>query len=429
MFNIDELGRGSRVIEVLIGPGSSAGGCRVQQTELQAILRSAFVRRSSVRNLPLDSPDIKVIFGPPRSGKSSLAIQTLVNRKLAYFNFEDESVPADFSTDDWLDSLSEVYPDFDTLLLDEIQLLPKWEHLVNRLHRLGKNLVITGSNSKLLSGELASSLTGRYIELKLLPFSFAEYLVAQSKIANRQNFTDYLMSGGFPSVVTGRSDADVFLPTLWDAIILKDLVHRYGIRRSVELKNLLHLMMTNMASRVNSRSLSRALDGQLTHATVSKYISWAEGAYLCCLLQPFSFKARQRINADKKSYLYDNGFYVSQTKSGPRDMGRLLENHVFVELCRRGFEPNLDFFFFQTKSKFEVDFFLTPASGSAKLIQACYTLSGEETKKREFRALVHAARELRISDLLIITCDDAEQNFTHEGYRIRTIPAWHAWMG
>lgn len=402
-----------------------------QKNELKEILKSAFVRRITVDKLiqSLDSGDIKVIVGPRRSGKSSLAIQALSGMSFAYFNFEDEGIGPDLQSEQLLEALEVAYPKFHTVLFDEIQQFPKWEQLANRLHRLGKNLVITGSNSKLLSSELASSLTGRYIEHQLLPFSFDEYLSAQSKAANLDHFLEFLLSGGFPSVATRRSQGEVFLPTLWDAILLKDLVQRYRIRRSVELKNLLYLLLTNMAAKSSARSLSRGLQGQLTHATVSKYVAWAESAYLCCLLHPFSFKARERVNAEKKVYLYDNGFYTSRKNFGAKDYGRLLENQVFIEICRQGNRPNMDFFFYQTKSKYEVDFFLTPAAGSKKLIQACYTIANQDTQKRECRALAQAARELNVTDLSIITCDEVEQTLTYDGFKIQIIPAWQTING
>ncbi|MCX6117211.1 MAG: ATP-binding protein [Proteobacteria bacterium] len=397
-----------------------------QKPEIKRILESAFVPREMTQNLvnALDDDAIKVIIGPRRSGKSSVAVQALSNKKFAYFNFEDESINFDFTSEQLLASLEQVYPNFEYLLFDELQLFPKWEHLVNRLHRLGYKIVITGSNSKLLSSELASSLTGRYLEFKLLTFSYNEYLTTKQSERGAHSFDDYLHSGGFPSVATGRSQGHDFLPTLWDAIILKDLVQRYKIRNSVELKNLLHIILTNMSARVSARSLSRNLNEHLSHATVSKYLSWAEGAYLCTLLHQFSFKARERVNSDKKIYLYDNGFYSTHKKSGSRDVGRLLENYVFIEICRHGYTPNLDFFSYQTRSKFEVDFYIHSSSQNKKLIQVCYNMTDQETQKREIRALVAAASELGVKELYIVTCDDAEQVYTQDGYEIKAVPAW-----
>jgi uncharacterized protein len=399
---------------------------RNQKAEIKRILDSAFIQRNMTERLvaALDEDAIKVIIGPRRSGKSSLAIQALNGKKFAYFNFEDESINFEFTADSLLSSLQIVYPGFEYLLFDEIQLFPKWEHLVNRLHRLGHKMVITGSNSKLLSSELASSLTGRYLEFQLFTFSFDECLTARKVGRSSSAFDEYLQSGGFPSVVTGRSQASDFLPTLWDAIVFKDLVQRYKIRRAAELKNLLYLVLTNMSCRASARSLSRNINEQLSHATVAKFISWAEGAYLCSMLHQFSFKARERVNSDKKIYLYDTGFFSVHRKSGARDFGRLLENYVFIELCRHGLTPNVDLFCYRTKANYEVDFYVAGTSQVGKLIQVCYSMTDHETRKREVRALIAAAKELNVQELYVLTGDEAEQSYVQDGYEIKSIPAW-----
>lgn len=397
-----------------------------QKEEIKQIFTSAFVARDLAPRLreSLDSDAIKVIIGPRRSGKSSLAIQALQGRKFAYFNFEDESLTFKFTPDQLLESFEKIYPNFQYILFDEIQLLPKWEHLVNRLHRLGHKIIITGSNSKLLSGELASSLTGRYVEFQLLTFSYSEYLRAKNIEATQGSFQDYLTTGGFPTVVTGRSRAEDFLPGLWDAIVLKDLVQRFKIRRIAELKNLLHLVLTNMSSKVSARSLSRNMNEQLTHSTVNKYLTWAEGAYLCSLIHQYSFKARERVNSDKKIYLYDTGFYGTHKHSVAKDFGKLLECYVFAELCRHGLRPNISLFSYQTKSRLEVDFFIPASRQDATLIQVCYSMTNIETRQREIRALLAAAKELNVRRLFVLTCDDAEQRFVENGYEIRALPIW-----
>ena len=397
-----------------------------QKPELKRIFESAFVPRELTSQLQrsLDDDAIKVIIGPRRSGKSSLAIQALEGKNFAYFNFEDESLTFDFSSDQLLESFTQVYPGFEYILFDEIQLFPKWEHLVNRLHRLGHKILITGSNSKMLSGELASSLTGRYIEYQLLTFSYGEYLRAGSIGQSLDSFMAYLHMGGFPSVVTKRIHPKDFLPDLWDAIVLKDLVQRFKIRRPAELKNLLYLVLTNISSKVSARSLSRNINGQLTHSTINKYLAWAEGAYLCSMVHQYSFKARQRVNSDKKIYLYDTGFYDAHRHSAARDLGKILENYVFVELCRQGLVPNLSLFGYQTKSQYEVDFYIPPITGEAKLVQVCFSTSDIETRQREIRALISAAKELNVKKLYILSCDESEQRFVQDGFEIDVLPAW-----
>jgi predicted AAA+ superfamily ATPase len=397
-----------------------------QKQEIKQIHTSAFVERSVSAALAetLAQDAVKVIVGPRRSGKSSLALQALKGRKFAYFNFEDESLTFEVAADDLLRAFEAVYPGHEYIFLDEVQLLSRWEPLVNRLHRLGHNLIITGSNSKLLSSELASSLTGRYVEFQLLPFSFAEYLRCKGVERSASVFEEYLVSGGFPTVVTGRTRADDFLPALWDGIILKDLVQRYKIRRISEIKALLYLVLLNMASRVSARSLSRSLHEQLPHSTINKFLGWAEGAYLCSMLQQFSFKARQRVNSEKKVYLYDTGFFAALSRLAGRNIGRLLEDAVFVELCRAGYRPNVSLFSYRTRSQLEVDFFVPAERGESALIQVAYSIADIETREREGRALTVAARELNVRNLFIVTCDPAEELVRHDGMEIRAIPAW-----
>ncbi len=399
---------------------------RKQKSEISRITARAYVERSIGSRVlgGLESDAVKVIIGPRRAGKSSLALQVLQGKKFVYFNFEDEALNFDFTAEEILECFEELSPDFQYILFDEIQLFPRWEHLVNRLQRLGKNILITGSNSKLLSGELSSSLTGRYTEYQLLPFSYAEYLVAIKASSNVETFLEYLTSGGFPSVVTKRILLSDFLTSLWNAIILKDLVQRYKIRRIAELKGLLHLVLTSMGARASSRSLERALNGALSHSTISKYLNWAEEAYLCCALQNYSFKARERVNSEKKLYTYDNGFFSAQRTSGASDYGKLLENYVFIELCRNGFVPNLSLFSYQTRSGFEVDFFTPPASGKARLIQVAFSALTAKTAYRETRALISASKELGVDNLYLVTCDDSEQILEIGGSRIHVVPAW-----
>lgn len=398
-----------------------------QKHEILQIDTAAFVDRTVSAALAetLAQDAIKVIIGPRRSGKSSLALQALRGRNFAYFNFEDESLTFEVSADDLLRAFEAVYPGYEYIFLDEVQLMSRWEPLVNRLHRLGHNLIITGSNSKLLSGELASSLTGRYVEFQLFPFSFTEYLRCKDVEGTVSAFEHYLVTGGFPTVVTGRTRSDDFLPALWDGIILKDLVQRYKIRRISEIKALLYLVLSNMASRVSARSLSRSLHEQLPHSTISKFLGWAEGAYLCSMLQQFSFKARQRVNSEKKAYLYDTGLFAALNRAAGRNIGKLLECAVFVELCRAGYRPNLSLFSYRTKSQLEVDFFVPAERGEAALIQVAYSIADLETREREIRALRVAARELNVRNLYIVTCDPAEEWLRHDGVEIRAIPGWH----
>ena len=400
---------------------------RKQQQEISVILRLASVERDSKTTLTkaLSSGLIKAVIGPRRSGKSSLVLQCLGGSNAAYLNFEDEALTFGFTAEEVLDAFEEVYPGHEYIFFDEIQLFPDWQKLLNRLHRTGKNIVITGSNSKLLSGELASSLTGRHLVFELLPFSFHEYLLAKGSGDDvREDYVNYLKSGGFPTVVLHEDDTGEFLRALWDSVILKDIVGRYKLRRPVELRNLLYIILQQMSARVTSRSLERAVNRQLSNVTINKFIGYAEQAYLCCLLQTYSFKPRERVNSARKVYIFDNGFYTAHRSTPQADIGKLLENAVFIDLVRLGFEPNVDLFSYQTKSGYEVDFFILRNGKPYALCQVAFEASDIATFNRETRSLVAAGAELNIDKLYLLTADGVRRSDLIEDKLIETIPAW-----
>lgn len=398
-----------------------------QQQEIPAILKLASVERDSKEKLTkaLSSGLIKAVIGPRRSGKSSLVLQCLGESNAAYLNFEDESLTFDFTAEEVMEAFEKVYPGYEHIFFDEIQLFPDWEKLLNRLHRTGRNIIVTGSNSKLLSGELASSLTGRHLVFELLPFSFHEYLSAKDGSNDiRENYVNYLNSGGFPTVVLHEDGSDEFLRALWDSVILKDIVGRYKLRRPVELRNLLYIILQQMSARATSRSLERAVNKQLSNVTINKFIGYAEQAYLCCLLQNYSFKPRERVNSEKKIYIFDNGFYTAHRSTPQADIGRLLENAVFIDLVRLGFKPNIDLFCYKSKSGYEVDFFMLRNGKPYALCQAAFETGDIATFNRETRSLIAASDELNIDKLYLLTADGVRRSDLIDDKLIETVPAW-----
>jgi predicted AAA+ superfamily ATPase len=397
-----------------------------QKSELHSIPLNPYIKRDlSDRFIKaLNSKLIKVITGPRRAGKSTLAIQTLKDFKLAYLNFEDEDFKTSFSGEDIIKTFEVIYPGYEYILFDEIQLFPSWEKFLNRLERLGKNVIVTGSNSKLLSTELSSSLTGRHINFELLPFSYHEYLKVNKENISSSSFHSYLKTGGFPAVLLGAVTGKDFLLNLWDSILLKDIVERYRIRKSPEIKSLLSLVRSQISSRASVRNIEQNLDFALNHTTIEKFLSYAESAYLSCLLQAYSHKSKIRIKSDRKIYLFDNGFYTAQQNSSATDLGRLLENYFFIELFRYGLKPNLDYFHYLTRRNYEVDFYVAKSKLPASLLQICYSLAEQRTLEREIRGLVTASKELKVDRLFIITSDGARRIVKEDGMLINIIPAW-----
>ncbi|MBI4410990.1 MAG: ATP-binding protein [Deltaproteobacteria bacterium] len=393
--------------------------------ERDRTLKRTFVSRQLGGPLSksLSSNLVKVITGPRRAGKSTLAFQVLADKRFAYLNFEDDALRGDeVTSDELIQALEAVYGKTDFLFFDEIQNYPHWESFINKLHRREYNLLITGSNSRLLSRELGSALTGRHLSFELLPFSFQEFLLAlgKKKGDDPHLFQRYLSWGGFPEVALGGAEPSGYLRTLFDSVVLRDIVTRHRIRLSTAIHDLLNLLMNNAACRFSARSLERSL-GSLSTATIQKFIAYCREAYLVQDLQPYFFKPRMRVKADRKIYAFDNGFISAKSQPATSNDSRLLENLVFVELVRRGFQPNIDLFYYQTRSGTEVDFLIRKGSKNLELLQVTQNLSSLKTREREIRALLQGAKELNIRKLTVITLD-TEEAIRESGTQIRVIP-------
>jgi predicted AAA+ superfamily ATPase len=390
-----------------------------------ALLRRVVPRQlvSTVQQA-LSSSLVKVIIGPRRAGKSTLAFQTLADRRFAYLNFEDDALRAPINSDELVEAIESVYGATDFFFFDEIQNFPHWESFINKLHRRQHNIVITGSNSRLLSRELGSALTGRHLSFELLPFSFQEFrrAVDAESADPRESFQRYLFWGGFPEVALGAAEPSGYLRTLFDSVVLRDIVTRHRIRASTAIYDLLNLLINNAANRFSARSLERSL-GSLSTATIQRYIAYCQEAYLIQDLQPYFFKPRIRLKADRKLYAFDNGFISAKSQPVTTNDSRLLENLVFVELVRRGFKPNLELFYYQTRTGTEVDFLLRRASENLELIQVTQNLAALKTREREIRALQQAAAELKAHKLTVVTLD-TEEIVDTGGPPVNVIPCW-----
>lgn len=393
-----------------------------QKEELFQEDKSHLVSREALKNLnkALLSPLVKVILGPRRCGKSTLAKLALKATEFAYLNFEDEGLPISVTGDDIMTALDSIYPKAKVLFFDEIQNFPRWEQFIHRLHREGRNCLVTGSNAHLLSNEMATALTGRHIAIHLLPFSYREFLAVGH--SDRENHLSvYLSHGGFPEIVTEQSDVVAYLGALWDSIILKDVVRRYKIRNVRDLQDLYTLILHSVTSRFNNDSLVRALGGRVSAPTVKKFLAYGQQAFLFSELERFHFGARKRLKFDRKMYVYDNGFLAAKKVSISPDSGRLLENMVFVELVRRGYSPNMNLFYYITNSGYEVDFLTRKNAKIHELIQVTWTMLEHKTREREIKSLLAAAKELKVTKIRILTWDHSE-TIEHGDVKIRVEP-------
>lgn len=394
-----------------------------QYEERNILLKQAYIHRieESAKTDFLNTSLIKLITGPRRAGKSVMALQLLENQNFAYLNFDDDLLLKHFDEDAINQGLNEIYKDFSYLLLDEIQNLPEWELWVNKLYRRGVNLVITGSNSKLLSHEMASTLTGRYIQITVLPFSFSETIrFNQQTFPADTNTTPmetgkmlrwlhtYLFNGGFPETVLNPGILKNYLSALFDSVLLKDILKRFRVRQTQQLYDISNFLLSNYTNLFSFNQIKESLDFNSV-ATVQKFIGYLEEPYLFQHITRYQNKIKNHQKAAQKIYIIDNGFVQARSFELSPNYGRLLENLVFVELLRRDFKPELDLFYYRTTNDREIDFLIRKGHRIEQLVQVCYDIHQPKTLKRELDALVEAAIELKCDNLLLITWDKEEQ--------------------
>ena len=358
----------------------------------------------------LQNPLIKLITGPRRVGKSVFALLMLQGQNFAYLNFDDNQLLEKWDEDLAMSALDDVYPDYDFMLLDEIQNLPDWDLWVSKLYRRGKNLIITGSNAKMLSSEMATVLTGRYLQIEMLPFSLEETMSWKNISTDREEQAaqaimlayDYMRNGGYPETIPARSITKSYLSTLFDSILLKDVAQRHNVRNTTDLYNLATYLLSNFCNPISANELAGEL-GLSSVATTKKFCDYLNEPYLFFYLPRFNNKLKLMNKAPKKVYVVDNGFVQNTTFNLSENLGRLLENQVFVELLRRGYIPGQTLFYYRTRNDKEVDFVTRKGAKVEQLIQVCYDMTSEKTRKRELDALVEAAEELHCDNLLVIT--------------------------
>ena len=406
-----------------------------QQEEKAAILRGNFVKRDVDMSKQLNNTLIKVIIGPRRAGKSYFCLQSLKDSTFAYANFDDEKLSKIDDYDDVIKYLKEIYGDFKTVLFDEIQNLPEWQLFVNRLQRTGYNIILTGSNSNLLSSELATHLTGRHIQVDILPFSFREFVRArdlenkldkpylkdvQGQILNALG--EFIHIGGFPDVIIKNMEFKSYLSTLVDSITLNDIVKRHNIRFSDSVSTLIRYLISASAKEVSLNSMKKVSGVGSVH-TAAKYLDYLKEAFLVFSLDRFSTKVKEQLRSPKKIYFIDNGIINALSFNLRTEEGKLIENAVAIELLR---ESNLfsSFRVFYWKNQnSEVDFVVKEGLKVKQLLQVSYNVERESTKQREIKALISASKELRCDNLLVITWDyEAEEKI--EGKLVRFIPLW-----
>ncbi|MFQ5638924.1 MAG: ATP-binding protein [bacterium] len=371
---------------------------------------------------------VVVISGLRRCGKSTLLHQLRERHKGYYLNFDDERLVAfdieDFQKADEI--FHELYGDRNVYYFDEIQNVSGWERFVRRLRDFLKKVYISGSNARLLSRELGTHLTGRYLECTLYPFSFREFLqfkridfetedfhTTAGRAKLKRSLNGYFETGGMPEYL--QTENREYLKTLYESILYRDILVRNKIANETAMRELMLFVFSNIGKLVSFNKLKSML-GLKSPTTVKDYFQYLRNSFLVFLLPKLSYSLKKNIYADKKVYLVDNSFarHLGFRLSG--DLGRFLENLVFVELLRRGKEV----FYFQEKH--ECDFVVKTPASVEQAIQVCYEMN-PDNEARELNGLLEAMEACRLFEGLILTYDqEDEKNIDNKCLRI--LPVW-----
>jgi predicted AAA+ superfamily ATPase len=359
-----------------------------------------------------------------------LGLLLLKKTNFYYVNFDDE-VLSTVKRDDLgtlLELLNELFGKRSYLFLDEIQNIDSWELFVNRLQRLEYNILLSGSNSKLLSKELSSHLGGRTLTLEILPFSFKEFLSTKHITAMKETdeeigriknqLQEYLQWGGYPEIIMEIFDPDLrkkYLNELFDTIIFRDITQRFNIKYTAELVTLATIIMNQFSTRTSLTKVSRDLE--ISTHTIKKYISYLEEAYLIISSKKFSYKPREMESSYRKYYCVDIGLLNAKKTTLTKDFGKNLENIVAIELKRR----NIDLYYYMVDNKFEVDFVIGDSTAITEVIQVVD--DEQEIPRREIKTGILACKKLHCHTLTIITWNTEEKRYEGD-ITIHYIPLW-----
>lgn len=381
-----------------------------------------WVDRKEERLFEFDSTLAQVVIGVRRSGKSTLCHKVLLEHrvKYGYANFDDDRL-ANLKVEDLNTILSCIYQIYGTdiqyIFLDEVQDVEGWHLFVNRLLRTNLHVIVTGSNAKLLSGELATHLTGRYNEIHLFPFSFQEYcafhhidmdgITTKAEAEKKRAFMDYIMVGGFPEIQNLRNKRG-YVQSLLEAIVSKDIQQRFNIRNTDALRKIANHLINNACMEVNYDDMAQLLG--ITDQTAKKYVDYLRQAFLVQLLTKHSFKSKERIR-NAKAYIIDPGLQNNRDNSfAAENIGWRLENVVYIELLRRCANDFLDIYYYKaTPRSKEVDFVVCNQNKAVELIQVAYDIDKEKTFDRETSPLLKASVALNCDKLTLIAFSETRE--------------------
>ena len=381
------------------------------------------------------------IIGPRRSGKTFRMYQLIedlmkISKKeqILYVNFERADLGI-LTCDDlvlMLETFYELYPENKKtdvwLFLDEIQNVSNWEKFVRTALDEHIKVCLSGSSSKLLSKEIATSMRGRAISYRLLTFSFKEYLKVKNvpiekylssyekaKIINFMR--TYLEYGGYPEVIIHELEREKILNEIHDTVIYQDVIERNKVRNVKAMKLLISALINSKEFSVNKfYNFLKSLGVKVGKNVLYNYVDYLNDAFFVFMLRKFSYSYKEAEQSIPKPYFIDNGLLWI---NGMKDYGRLMENLVFIKL----FQEDKNIHYWKDSSGKEVDFLILDNKKVKQLIQVCYEINDYNTKDREVRSLIMASKELKCNNLLVITGEyEGEEKI--KGKKIKFIPLW-----
>lgn len=405
-----------------------------QKEELEALRNKSFCHRLEESQIDLNSNLAQVVIGVRRSGKSTLCFNALEKLKVryAYVNLDDENLYGLTVKDmnDILQVLYSIYGNFTHLFLDEIQNIKGWHLFVNRMLRKGMHVLLTGSNSKLLSGELASHLTGRHHTIELLPFSFRDWCnyngIATAPLTTKNMgilmgaFDKYLRQGGFPELLIERNHTS-YIDSLFHNIITQDIQKRFNVKYIDSLERLAgHLL--NISPTIIVKDKLQEQFGFKSHHTLGNYLSYLAQTYLICKVSKYSTKSRERSVAEK-AYAIDVAFMNKRENAlAGENLGWRLETIVYLELRRRIRTEEEDIYYFDNGNT-EADFIVCNGNKATGVYQVSYNIENPKTRRREVNGAITAAKTTKCNDVYILT-DHQSETIVQNGIKIKAMPVW-----
>lgn len=373
------------------------------------------LRREIIGHIPVIENFASIISGIRRCGKSTLMLQIFRQRKekALFLNFEDIRLAA-FESSDFTRLNAEIEKrEIKILFFDEIQNISNWEVFINQKLNEKFLVFITGSNASLLSKELGTHLTGRHLSTELYPFSYGEFLLFKRLDKNVESFNSYFQIGGMPEYVKNNKGA--ILQQLIDDILYRDIAVRHSIRHVNALRELTVFLVSNIGKQVSARSLT-GLFGITATSTIIEYFSYLRDSYVIDFVSRFDYSLKAQNRNPKKVYAIDLGVFHQIKNTFTEDLGRQLENVVYLQL-RRNYK---DIFYFDKNG--ECDFVVMDKGKAAHCIQVCYRVD-DINMKRELKGLKSAMEFFGLKDGVILTYDQTDI-FELEGYTIKLIPTW-----